>query len=95
MDGRALVAWNLRQLRVERGLSQEALGVEANVDRTYVGGLERGSENPTVAVLDRLAAALGVPVSQLLDAPRSDAKRPEVLKRGRRPDVARGKPRTR
>jgi hypothetical protein len=37
MKGRDLVAWNLRRLRVERELSQDALALEADVDRTYVG----------------------------------------------------------
>ena len=46
MDGRTRVAWNLRRIRVERGLSQEALAVDADVDRTYVSGIERGSFNP-------------------------------------------------
>jgi transcriptional regulator with XRE-family HTH domain len=54
------VAWNLRRIRVARGLSQERLAHEADVDRSYVGGLERQEENPTVDVLDRLAKMLEV-----------------------------------
>jgi len=54
----ALVAWNLRQIRVNRGLSQKKLAFDAGIDRSYVGGLERQEENPTVALLDRLAKAL-------------------------------------
>ena len=60
MKGRALVAWNLRRIRVRRGLSQERLAFDARVDRSYVGGLERREENPTVDVLDRLAKTLCV-----------------------------------
>jgi len=52
MDARKLVAWNLRRLRVSQNLSQEALGLHSDVDRTYVGRLERGLENPTVALLE-------------------------------------------
>jgi hypothetical protein len=37
MNGRALVAWNLRRIRVRRGLSQERLAHEAEVDCSYVG----------------------------------------------------------
>ncbi|WP_376711816.1 helix-turn-helix domain-containing protein [Bradyrhizobium japonicum] len=48
MEGRQLVAWNLRRLRVLRSLSQEALAADAEVDRSYVGRLERAEENPTV-----------------------------------------------
>ena len=55
MNGRGLVAWNLRRIRVKRGLSQERLAFDSGVDRSYVGGLERRTENPTVDVLDRLA----------------------------------------
>src|SRR6516225_10014611 len=64
MKGRALVAWNLRRIRVARGLSQERLAYDAGVDRSYVGGLERRVENPTVDVLDRLAATLSVPIAE-------------------------------
>ena len=44
---------------MKRGLSQEGLAYDADVDRSYVGGLEREEENPTVEVLDRLAKTLG------------------------------------
>ena len=57
MKAGALVARNIRRLRVARGLSQEALAVDAEIDRTYVSRLERGLENPSVAVLERLARA--------------------------------------
>jgi transcriptional regulator with XRE-family HTH domain len=85
MDGRGLVAWNLRKLRVRSGLSQEKLAVDAGLDRTYVGGLERGNENPTVAVLDRLAAALSVHVSAFFKEPRPGTPMPKPLRGGRRP----------
>jgi transcriptional regulator with XRE-family HTH domain len=52
-----IVARNIRRLRLERGLSQEALAVDAGIDRTYVSRLERGLENPTVAVLEKLTRA--------------------------------------
>ena len=85
MNGRALVSWNLRRIRVRRGLSQERLAFDAQVDRSYVGGLERQEENPTVDVLDRLAATLEVTVSEFFKQPRSGAKRPKPLRSGRRP----------
>jgi transcriptional regulator with XRE-family HTH domain len=85
MKGRALVAWNLRRLRVRRGLSQERLAYDAEVDRSYVGGLERKAENPTVDVLDRLAATLDVPLSELFKKPRPGASAPKPLRSGRRP----------
>jgi hypothetical protein len=61
MNGRALVAWNLRRLRVKRGVSQEWLAYDAEVDRSYVGGLERQAENP-----NRLAATLEVPLTEFV-----------------------------
>jgi transcriptional regulator with XRE-family HTH domain len=61
------VARNLRRLRVERAVSQEALAVDAAVDRTYVSRLERAIENPTILVLERLAKALGADVAEFFD----------------------------
>jgi transcriptional regulator with XRE-family HTH domain len=84
MDGRALVAWNLRRIRVKRGLSQERLAFDAGVDRSYVGGLERKEENPTVDVLDRLAKTLDVPLSELFKRPRRGAAPPPPLRSGRK-----------
>src|SRR4051794_20587945 len=53
-----IVARNIRRLRLERGLTQEALAVDAGIGRTYVSRLERGLENPTVSVVEKLARAL-------------------------------------
>lgn len=68
MNARALVARNIRRIRVVRGLSQEALAVDAAIDRTYVSRLERNLENPTVAVLERLARALNCKIVDLFTA---------------------------
>jgi transcriptional regulator with XRE-family HTH domain len=85
MDGRALVAWNLRRIRVKRGLSQERLAYDAEVDRSYLGGLERGEENPTVDILDRLAKTLSVSISELFVSPGKGSLPPKPLRSGRRP----------
>lgn len=84
MDARALVARNLRRLRVRRGLSQESLAVDAGIDRTYVSGLERGLENPTVAVLERLATALNSEIVEFFVVPGPDDPVPSPLPSGRR-----------
>lgn len=84
MKGRALVAWNLRRLRVERGISQEKLAADAGVDRAYLGGLERQTENPTVDLLDKIAAALSLSVSELFVVPDEGALPPKPLKSGRK-----------
>lgn len=84
MRAQLLVARNLRRLRVAQGLSQEALAVDANVDRTYVGRLERGIENPTIGVLEKIARALTVPMSSFFDEEAARV-RTAPLKGGRRP----------
>jgi transcriptional regulator with XRE-family HTH domain len=84
MNGRQLVAWNLRRLRVLRGLSQEKLAFDAGIDRAYLGGLEREQENPTVDLLDRVAASLGVSVEALFEVPDRNAPKPKSLPRGRK-----------
>lgn len=57
---------NIRRLREANGLSQEQLADLANVHRTYLSGVETGSRNPTLEVVERLAKALDVDASILL-----------------------------
>ena len=66
MDWNAIVAANVRRLRVERGLTQEQLAHDAEIDLTYLGGIERGRRNPTIEVLGRIALALKCHPSALL-----------------------------
>lgn len=61
------VGRNIRESRKARGLSQEALALAAGLDRSYVGGVERGERNIAVINLRKIANALNVPVSQLLE----------------------------
>ncbi|MEM6474595.1 MAG: helix-turn-helix transcriptional regulator [Pseudomonadota bacterium] len=67
MDWNKVVAANVKRLRLERGLTQERLAHESELDLTYVGGIERERRNPTVDVLGRIASVLGVTPSQLLE----------------------------
>lgn len=85
MDGKALVAWNVRRIRVAAGVSQEQLAVDAGVDRTYVGRVERGVENPTIGNLDKLAEALDVHISEFFRKPKPGEKRAKPLAAGRKP----------
>jgi transcriptional regulator with XRE-family HTH domain len=55
----------IRELRAERGISQERLAHIADLDRTYVSGIERGERNPSLANILKLAEALDVNVSEL------------------------------
>jgi transcriptional regulator with XRE-family HTH domain len=85
MNTQALVARNLRKLRVQCAVSQENLAVDAGIDRTYVSRLERGLENPTIAVLGRLAEALNVEIPAFFVKPSAGEKPPCPLPGGRRP----------
>lgn len=55
----------LRALRTDLGWSQEEFAQRANLDRTYVSGVERGVRNPTLDVITRLADTLKVEVADL------------------------------
>lgn len=84
MDARQIIGWNLRKLRVGKGLSQERLAFEAHIDRSYVGRVERGTENVTISTLEALATALGVSVGELFSVPDKDAAQPLPMKAGRK-----------
>ncbi len=85
MDIRKTIGWNLRRLRVGKGLSQERLALEAGIDRSYVGRIERGLENVTVSSLDALANVLGENVAELFAHVDANAPRPAPLRSGRKP----------
>lgn len=69
MDAKSRVASNLRRLRTERGLTQEDLSERSNVHQTYLSGVESAKRNPTVEVLERIATALRVDISELFRKP--------------------------
>lgn len=66
MQPREQFAANLRRVRLERGLSQEALGDKSDLHRTEISLLERGERDPRLATIVRLARGLGVAPSDLL-----------------------------
>lgn len=66
MDVVILFGRNVRALRERAGLSQEELAFRAGMKRSYLSDLERGTRNPTVRALGRLAVALDVPPARLL-----------------------------
>jgi transcriptional regulator with XRE-family HTH domain len=57
---------NLKTLRLRAGLSQEDLAHKAGLDRSYVGGVERGERNVSLINMVKLARSLGVAASDLL-----------------------------
>jgi transcriptional regulator with XRE-family HTH domain len=83
MNGRALLAWNLRRLRTDRGVSQEKLAIDANVDRAYLSELEREKGNASVDLLDRLAGCLKVEIKEFFELPRPGGEAPRPLRAGR------------
>ena len=73
-DPRVALGERMNALRVARGISQEDFAARVGLDRTYVSGIERGLRNPTLLVLLRLAQALEVPVTELLEEPSPQQK---------------------
>ena len=60
MKLRQVVARNLRILRKQKGLSQEALAHQAGIDRNYFGQIEREEKSPTIDMIEKLATALAI-----------------------------------
>lgn len=56
----------LREVRKEQGISQEALALEADLQRNYISLIERGINQPTITTIFKLAAALGVKPSAIV-----------------------------
>lgn len=83
MDINARIARRVRQLRDGAGYSLEALAERSGVSRSNISLIERGQSSPTAAVLDKLAAALGVTLASLFedDADRPPAAEPSPLAR--------------
>ena len=65
-SARLVFATQMRKLRADRGLSQEHLAELAEVHRTYVGSVERGERNVSIDNMERIAAALGVALRDML-----------------------------
>lgn len=88
-DVSAHLARNLVSLRAARGLSQVDLGKKAEVPRSTIANLESGDANPSLAVLVKVARALGAPIDELLAAPREKVRKyapgemPELRRAGR------------
>ena len=71
----AHLARNLASLRHARALTQEALAKAAGTPRSTIANLESGEGNPSLAVLVKVARALGVPIDELLASPRAKVRK--------------------
>lgn len=67
-DIRHLYGERLRQIRTEKGISQEALAAAADLHRTYVSSVERGERNVSIVNIARLADALSTPIRDFFPA---------------------------
>lgn len=65
-DIRARFGLRLRELRLEKGWSQESLANHADIDRTYIPGIESGRRNVSIVVIEKLASVFNLTVSELL-----------------------------
>ena len=68
MDVVQLLGENVRHYRKLNGMTQEQLALEAGMERSYLSDLERGTRNPSVVALGRLADALNIEPNKLLEA---------------------------
>lgn len=68
-SAREILAANMKLLRAEQKLSQEDLALECDLHRTFIAHVERGARNISIDNIEKIANALGVSVSQLLQFP--------------------------
>jgi len=59
-------AQNFKRIRIKKKLSQGDIARALEVHRAYISGIENGKRNPTLATIQKLAVALGVPADELL-----------------------------
>lgn len=55
----------VRELRIQKGVSQEHLALDADIDRTYVGHIEKGDRNVSIEIVEKLAIYFQIPISEL------------------------------
>ncbi|MFV2029611.1 helix-turn-helix domain-containing protein [Neisseria sp. S1] len=70
-DLRAVLAYNIRLFRVNKGWSQEELARQCGLDRTYVSAIERKRWNIALSNIEKMANALGIPAYELLLPPQA------------------------
>ena len=81
MDINALIAHRVRELRDTQGFSLDALAKRSGVSRSNISLIERGESSPTAALLDKLAAGLGVTLASLFEDSKAPAAEPSPMAR--------------
>lgn len=61
------VGLTIKDARKEKGMSQESLALTSGLDRSYIGGVERGERNVSIINLKKIADSLGITISNLLN----------------------------
>ena len=67
MDIRQRFGANVKKYRLIKGLSQEALALEAGLDRTYIPGIEKGERNVSIKVIDKISKGLNIEIKKLFE----------------------------
>jgi transcriptional regulator with XRE-family HTH domain len=73
VDYKKVLARNVKAARKELDLSQEALALETEIDRTYISGIERALRNPSLTLIAKLAECLQTTPGELLTPPKDRA----------------------
>ena len=76
-DIKILFGKRIRELRKRRGWSQEEFALHVGLDRSYVGGVERGERNISLENIGLIAAGLGVPTSKLFEGWSAETAAPD------------------
>ncbi|MDD4847818.1 MAG: helix-turn-helix transcriptional regulator [Bacteroidales bacterium] len=68
MEIKEKVGKRLRELRTEKGLSQEKFSFECGLDRTYIAGIEQGRRNVSIMNIEKISFAFGISISDFFNA---------------------------
>ena len=68
-DIKSLLGKRIRELRKQKGLSQEELGWKSELHFTYIGGVERGEKNCSIITLEKIAKGLEINIKDFFDTP--------------------------
>jgi transcriptional regulator with XRE-family HTH domain len=77
----------IKERREALGLALRSLAAKSGISASMISDIERGAKSPTISTLSQLADALGVPMSTLVDAPRLQGGRIQILRRGERQSI--------